>query len=277
MTLRIVTWNINSVRLRVDQIARFVAEYAPDVLCLQEIKCTEDQFPREAFEAMGLPYVKIRGQKGWHGVAIASRLPILDGEGPALDVCREGHGRCVSGLINGVEVQNFYIPAGGDIPDRQLNPKFDHKMDFYERLTAEMKTRDQQRPLVLAGDFNIAPGDNDVFNHKFMLKVVSHTPGEIETLRRLQEAGGFADVVRDQIPDPVKLASWWSYRAKDFRVSNRGLRLDHLWTSPGLTPAVVKGSARILDTVREWERPSEHAPVVMDLDVCGSITGPRWG
>jgi exodeoxyribonuclease-3 len=74
-------------------------------------------------------------------------------------------------------------------------------------------------------------------------------------------------VVRDQIPDPVKLASWWSYRAKDFRVSNRGLRLDHLWTSPGLTPAVVKGSARILDTVREWERPSDHAPVVMDLDV----------
>lgn len=267
MTLRIVTWNINSVRLRVDQIARFVAEYAPDVLCLQEIKCTEDQFPREAFEAMGLPYLKIRGQKGWHGVAIASKLPILDGEGPALDVCREGHGRCVSGLINGVEVQNFYIPAGGDIPDRKLNPKFDHKMDFYERLTAEMKTRDQQRHLVLAGDFNIAPGDNDVFNHKFMLKVVSHTPGEIATLRRLQDAGGFADVVRDQIPDPVKLASWWSYRAKDFRVSNRGLRLDHLWTSPGLTPAVVKGSARILDTVREWERPSDHAPVVMDLDV----------
>ena len=170
-------------------------------------------------------------------------------------------------MVEGVEVQNFYIPAGGALPDRELNPKFDHKMDFYERLTAEMKTRDRQRPLVLAGDFNIAPGENDVWNHRFMSKVVSHTPGEVETLYRLQDAGGFADVVRDQIPDPVKLASWWSYRAKDFRKSNRGLRLDHLWTSPGLTPAVVKGSARILDTVREWERPSDHAPVVMDLDV----------
>src|SRR5690606_2450134 len=267
MTLRIVTWNINSVRLRVDQVARFVAEYRPDVLCLQEIKCTEDQFPREAFEQMGLRYLKIRGQKGWHGVAIASRLPILEGEGPALGVCREGHGRCVSGLIEGVEVQTFYNPAGGDLPDRALNPKFDHKMDFYERLTAEMRTRDKQRPLVLAGDFNIAPGENDVWNHRFMSKVVSHTPGEVETLYRLQDAGGFADVVRDQIPDPTKLASWWSYRAKDFRKSNRGLRLDQLLTSPRLTPAVVKGSARILDTVREWERPSDHAPVVMDLDI----------
>ena len=265
MRLRLTTWNVNSVRLRAEQVARFVDEQAPDVLCMQEIKCQEGEFPRAAFEAVGLPHIKIAGQKGWHGVAIASRYPIEDVA--PLDVCREGHARCVSGKIAGVEVQNFYIPAGGDIPDRKLNPKFDHKMDFYERLTAEMKTRDKQRPLVLAGDFNIAPGDNDVFNHKFMLKVVSHTPGEIETLRRLQDAGGFADVVRDQIPDPVKLASWWSYRAKDFRVSNRGLRLDHLWTSPGLTPAVVKGSARILDTVREWERPSDHAPVVMDLDV----------
>ena len=265
MRLRLTTWNVNSVRLRAEQVARFVDEQAPDVLCMQEIKCQEAEFPRAAFEAVGLPHIKIAGQKGWHGVAIASRYPIEDVA--PLDVCREGHARCVSGKVAGVEVQNFYIPAGGDIPDRELNPKFDHKMDFYERLTAEMKTRDQQRPLVLAGDFNIAPGDNDVFNHKFMLKVVSHTPGEIETLYRLQNAGGFTDVVRDQIPDPVKLASWWSYRAKDFRVSNRGLRLDHLWTSPGLTPAVVKGSARILDTVREWERPSDHAPVVMDLDV----------
>ncbi|MCY0536420.1 hypothetical protein, partial [Klebsiella pneumoniae] len=81
-----------------------------------------------------------------HGVAIASRLPIVDS--PKLDVCREGHARCVSAVVEGVEVQNFYIPAGGDLPDRALNPKFDHKMDFYERLTAEMKTRDRQRPLV---------------------------------------------------------------------------------------------------------------------------------
>lgn len=265
MTLRIVTWNINSVRLRIDQVARFVAEYAPDVLCLQEIKCLEDQFPRQAFIDMGLPYMIIGGQKGWHGVAIASRYPIS--EAPILDVCREKHARNVAVMVKGIEIQNFYIPAGGDIPDRVLNPKFDHKMDFYERLTAEAKRRDRQAPLVLAGDFNIAPGEYDVWSHRQMLKVVSHTPIEIETLYRLQDAGGFADVLRDQHPEPMKLASWWSYRAKDFRVSNRGLRLDHLWTSPGLTPSVVKGSARVLDTVREWTQPSDHAPVVMELDV----------
>ncbi len=265
MTLRVVTWNINSVRLRIDQVARFVAEAAPDVLCLQEIKCTEDQFPRAAFAEMGLPHLKVGGQKGWHGVAIASRYPIL--EAPRIDVCREGHARCVAGIISGVEIQNFYIPAGGDIPDRALNSKFDHKLDFYERLTADMATRDKARPLMLVGDFNIAPGENDVWNHRYMSKVVSHTPIEVETLNRLQAVGSFADVVRDQNPDPVKLASWWSYRAQDFRKSARGLRLDHLWTSPGLTPAVVPSSAVIHEPVRAWTQPSDHAPVSVDLDV----------
>jgi exodeoxyribonuclease-3 len=263
--LRVVTWNINSVRLRIDQVARFVAEARPDVLMLQEIKCTEDQFPRAAFEEMGLPHLRLAGQKGWHGVAIASRLPIEDA--PRIEACREGHGRCVAGRIAGVEFQNFYIPAGGDVADRALNPKFDHKLDFYERLTADVARRDRQAPLVMAGDFNIAPGENDVWNHRYMSKIVSHTPVEVETLRRLQDAGGFADVVRDQTPEPTKLASWWSYRAVDFRKTNRGLRLDHVWTSPGLTPAVVPGSAIIHEPVRAWDRPSDHAPVAVDLDV----------
>ena len=265
MTLRIATWNINSVRLRIDQVARFVSESGTDVLCLQEIKCLEDQFPRGAFEAMGLPHLKIGGQKGWHGVAIASRKPIA--VAPVLDVCREGHARCVGVVIDGVEVQNFYIPAGGDVADRALNPKFDHKMDFYGRLTAEMAGRDRQRPLVLAGDFNIAPGENDVWNHRYMSKIVSHTPLEVETLNRLQAAGGFADVVRDAWPEPQKLASWWSYRAEDFRKSARGLRLDHIWTSPGLTPSVVPGSAIIHEPVRAWTQPSDHCPITVDLDV----------
>lgn len=263
--LRLASWNINSVRLRIDQVARFVAEAAPDVLCLQEIKCLEDQFPRAAFEAMGLPHLRIGGQKGWHGVAIASRHPVFDAA--PIGACREGHAREVGGVIQGMEVHNFYIPAGGDLPDRALNPKFDHKLDFYERLTLDMAKRDPGRPLALVGDFNIAPGENDVWNHRYMSKVVSHTPIEVETLYRLQAAGQFSDVVRDQNPDPAKLASWWSYRAKDFRQSNRGLRLDHIWTSPGLTPAVVAGTARIHEPVRAWDQPSDHAPVTVDLDL----------
>jgi exodeoxyribonuclease-3 len=266
MRLRVVTWNVNSVRLRAEQVARFVEEQAPDVLCLQETKCREGEFPTAAFKAMGLPHLAIKGQKGWHGVAIASRLPIEPTE--ALDACKHGHARCVSGLIGGVEVHNFYIPAGGDTPDRAANPKFDHKLDFYEKLAEAMALRDPSAPLLLAGDLNVAPGEHDVWNHRYMSKVVSHTPIEIEAMARLQQSLGFTDLVREAIPDPQKLFSWWSYRAQDFRASNRGLRLDHLWASPGLMPAARRlGSvaARVHDTVREWERPSDHAPVSVDL------------
>jgi exodeoxyribonuclease-3 len=268
MTLRIATWNINSVRLRIAQVARFVAEQAPDVLCLQEIKCQTDQFPREAFEAMGMPHLAIAGQKGWHGVAIASKRPFEPG--PVLDVCRERHARTASIVVDGIEIQNFYIPAGGHEPDRALNPKFDHKLDFYERLTREVAARDPKAPLIFAGDFNIAPSEFDVWNHKFMSKVVSHTPIEVETLNALQAAGSFIDLVREAHPEPQRLASWWSYRAQDFRVSNRGLRLDHLWASPGLREAAFRSGgavARIHDDVREWEQPSDHAPVTADLAV----------
>jgi len=259
--VRIATWNVNSVRLRAEHVARFVAEQAPDVLCLQEIKCQAPEFPVEAFAQAGLPHLRISGQKGWHGVAIASRLPIEDA--PSLDLCRENHARAVSARIAGVEIQNFYIPAGGDLPDRAANPKFDHKLDFYERLTRLMAARDPRDPLIIAGDFNIAPGENDVWNHKYMLKVVSHTPPEIEAMAALQASLGFIDVIRQTTPEPEKLFSWWSYRAADFRASNRGLRLDHIWISPGLRQAAR--AARIHDDVRAWDRPSDHAPVTADF------------
>ena len=266
MRLRLCTWNVNSVRLRIDHVARFVEERAPDVLCLQEIKCQEGEFPREAFVAMGLPHLKIAGQKGWHGVAIASRLPIEDA--PTLEVCREGHARCVSAKVAGVEIQNFYIPAGGDVPDRTLNPKFDHKLDFFEKLTAEMGRRDPKAPLAIVGDLNVAPGEFDVWSHKQMSRIVSHTPIEIEAMERLKASLGFHDLPRETTPDPAKMFSWWSYRAADFRRSNRGLRLDHILASPGLHGAAVRQGptvSRVHDDVREWARPSDHAPVTADL------------
>jgi exodeoxyribonuclease-3 len=266
MRLRLCTWNVNSVRLRVEQVARFVAEQAPDVLCLQEIKCREGEFPREAFAEMGLPHLKIAGQKGWHGVAIASRLPIDDA--PGLEVCREGHARCVSASVAGVEIQNFYIPAGGDVPDRETSPKFDHKLDFFEKLTAEMARRDPKAPLAIVGDLNVAPGENDVWSHRQMSRIVSHTPVEVAAMERLKASLGFLDLPRATTPEPAKMFSWWSYRAADFRKSNRGLRLDHIWVSPGLRDAAFRQGAaasRVHDDVREWTRPSDHAPVSADL------------
>jgi exodeoxyribonuclease-3 len=264
--MRVATWNINSVRLRIDQVARFVAEQQPDVLCLQEIKCRDGEFPRAAFVDMGLPHLAVSGQKGSHGVAIASRWPIE--AAPILPVCREGHARVAGAIVKGVEIQNFYVPAGGDVADRTLNPKFDHKLDFYERLTAVIARRDPKAPLLIAGDMNIAPGEFDVWNHKYMSRIVSHTPVEVCAMEALRVAGGFTDLTRAARPDPEKLASWWSYRAADFRVSNRGLRLDHLWITPGLKAAAFRNgrvSTHIHDDVRGWERPSDHAPVTADL------------
>ena len=266
MRLRLASWNINSVRLRADQVARFIAEQGPDVLCLQEIKCQAGEFPTQAFVDAGLPHIRIAGQKGWHGVAIASRLPIEDA--PALDVCREGHARAVSAKIAGIEIHNFYIPAGGDEPDRALNPKFDHKLNFFERLTALMAKRDPADPLVIAGDFNVAPGENDVWSHKQMSKIVSHTPVEIAAMAALKASLGFIDLAREVTPEPTKLFSWWSYRAADFRASNRGLRLDHIWLTPGLREAAWRlgaPAARVHDDVRAWDRPSDHAPITADL------------
>lgn len=268
MRLRLTTWNVNSVRLRAEQVARFVDEQAPDVLCMQEIKCQEGEFPRAAFEAVGLPHIKIAGQKGWHGVAIASRLPIEDAA--PLNVCREGHARCVGGKVAGVEIQNFYIPAGGDIPDREVNPKFDHKLDFFEQLTAEMARRDPKAPLAIVGDLNVAPGEFDVWSHKQMSKIVSHTPIEIEAFGKLKASLDFIDLPREAIPEPEKLFSWWSYRAADFRKSNRGLRLDHILVTPGLKEAAFRtgaASSRVHDDVREWARPSDHAPVSADFGI----------
>jgi exodeoxyribonuclease-3 len=268
MRLRIATWNVNSVRLRAEQAARFIAEQQPDVLCMQEIKCQAHEFPTNAFRDAGLPHVKIAGQKGWHGVAIASRYPIEDAQ--AIEACREGHARCVSGKIQGVEVQNFYIPAGGDLPDRELNPKFDHKLNFYERLAADMAKRDPKAPLVLTGDLNVAPGEFDVWSHRQMSKIVSHTPIELEAMAALKAAGQFTDLVREAIPDPEKLFSWWSYRSPDFSKSSRGLRLDHIWITPGLREAALrtgKAESRVHKDVRGWERPSDHAPVSADFAI----------
>lgn len=266
MRLRLCTWNVNSVRLRAEQVARFVVEQAPDVLCLQEIKCREAEFPVAAFRDMGLPHLKIAGQKGWHGVAIASRLPLDDA--PRLEVCREGHARCVGAMVAGVEVHNFYIPAGGDLPDRKQNPKFDHKLDFYEKLTAELARRDPKAPLAVVGDLNVAPGEFDVWNHRYMSKIVSHTPIEIEAMGALTSSLGFLDLLREAHPEPQKLASWWSYRTQDFRQSARGLRLDHILVTPGLRDAAFRSgaaAARVHEDVRAWERPSDHAPVSADL------------
>jgi exodeoxyribonuclease III len=263
VTLRLATWNINSVRLRVDNVCRLLAEWAPDVLCLQETKAQDPLFPSEAFEALGYRQQLVHGMKGYNGVAIISRVPIatpLTRSWCARDDCR--HALAV--LPGGIELHNIYVPAGGDLPDPEGNPKFAHKLQFLDEVTAWFAAeRTDGRAMVAVGDLNIAPLEADVWSHKQLLNVVSHTPVEVERLGRLQQAGGFVDAVRHLIPAPERLYTWWSYRARDWAASDRGRRLDHIWVTPGLVGQLSE--ALVLRDSRSWPKASDHVPVMVTI------------
>ena len=266
--MKITTWNINSVRLRVDDVTRFLQAEAPDVLCLQEIKCRDDQFPAKAIARAGYEHMAISGQAGYHGVAIVSRLPLRDIR--RLGFCGKDDARHISAELPGkIRIDNFYVPAGGDEPDPAINEKFAHKLAFLDEMHAAYGNPGKARQIIV-GDLNIAPHENDVWSHKQLLKVVSHTPVETQKLNALRDAGGWIDVARALHDDAEKLYSWWSYRSRDWRASNRGRRLDHIWVSPALKKAALKGGPaafRIHDACRGWERPSDHAPVSLTLDL----------
>ncbi len=262
MSFTLATWNINSVRLRAGLVERLMREAAPDVLCLQECKSPVDKMPLEGFAALGYRHVVARGQKGYNGVAILSKLPLEDmGD---KDFAGLGHARHVAArLENGVVIHNFYVPAGGDKPDRAVNEKFGQKLDYLTEMRDWFRAEGFERS-VLVGDLNIAPREDDVWNHKQLLKVVSHTPVEVEKLAEVQEAGGWVDVTRKDIPDG-NLYSWWSYRAPDWDAADKGRRLDHVWATPDIASAGHK--SRVLRDVRGWEQPSDHAPVFATFDL----------
>ncbi|WBU64047.1 exodeoxyribonuclease III [Paracoccus aerodenitrificans] len=258
----IATWNINSVRLRAGLVERLLREESPDILCLQECKSPVEKIPVEGFHALGYRHMVARGQKGYNGVAILSRLPIEDAGDR--DYAAMGHARHVSArLENGVVLHNFYIPAGGDIPDREVNPKFGQKLDFLTEMRDVFHENAPQRSIIV-GDFNIAPREDDVWSHKQLLKVVSHTPIEVEHLAAVQDAGKWVDITRKDIPEG-KLYSWWSYRNRDWVASDRGRRLDHIWASPDIANA--GHGSRVLRPVRGWEGPSDHVPVFASFDL----------
>ena len=261
MPFTLATWNINSVRLREGLVARLMAEEAPDILCLQEIKTPLEKFPREGFEGLGYRYMVARGQKGYNGVAILSKRPIM--EVGAEDFADLGHARHVAAqLENGVTIHNVYVPAGGDIPDRAENEKFGQKLDFLTQMRDHFHWQRPDRA-ILVGDLNIAPREDDVWDHKALLKIVSHTPIEVEHLAQVQSTG-WVDVTRADIPEG-RLYSWWSYRAADWNAADKGRRLDHIWATPDI--ATAAHSSRILRDARGWDQPSDHAPVFATFDL----------
>ena len=265
MPFKIATWNINSVRLRIGLVEQFLEEHQPDVLCLQEIKCQNDQFPSKNFKKMGYEYMAVHGQKGYHGVATVSKRPLS--ESYSKDYVSMGDTRHISAQVEAggrkLQIHNFYVPAGGDEADVVKNPKFDHKLKFLTEML-ELPHDHSGVENILVGDLNIAPHENDVWSHKKMLKVVSHTPIETEGLEAVRAKGRWIDTQRFLIPEPEELFTWWSYRSPNWEAANKGRRLDHIWATEHLDGTIAK--TKVLKHARSWERPSDHAPVLTEFE-----------
>lgn len=265
--MRLLTWNINSVRLRLPLLDQVITAAQPDIICLQETKCPDEFFPLAHLDMQGYPYQHIWGQKSYNGVCILSKLPF---ETPQMfDRCGRSDCRHIAADFGHFILHNLYIPsggAGGDEPDPLNNPKFQHKLDFVDELTAWFPanyTPDQ--PMIAVGDFNIAPYEHDVWSHKQLLNVISHTPMETTRLNAMREALNWTDGSRAFIPMEEKCYTWWSYRNKDWKASNRGRRLDHIWVTEPLKNSLAGHD--ILSTFRDGDKPSDHVPVIIDLKI----------
>lgn len=267
MGLRLATWNINSVRLRIGLVERILKEHAPDVLCLQETKCPQGQFPSSSLNDLGYKHIAEFGQKGYHGVAIVSRLPFS--EQHSRDFCKKGDCRHVSVKFGGdvpFTLHNFYVPAGGDEPDPKINEKFAHKLSFLEEMEEWTKSHAAADggEAVIVGDLNVAPLEHDVWNHKQLLKVVCHTPVETERFAKVMKAGQWVDVMRNHVPPDEKLYTWWSYRSADWEAANKGRRLDHVLATPKL--AARAKAMKVIRETRGWTQSSDHVPVIVDFE-----------
>ena len=260
--MRIATWNINSVRLRANLVLDLMKEGSPDIICLQETKSPDEHFPAQTFIDAGYEHLHFNGMKSYNGVAIISRVPF---ENPQVHT-RVGREDCrhISASFAGFDLHNLYIPAGGDIPDRDVNEKFGHKLDFIDELSAYFSdTYSKDDSVIAVGDFNIAPREHDVWSHKQLLKVVSHTPIEVEKLGAMKDSISWIDGSREFVDDSEKCYSWWSYRNRDWKKSNRGRRLDHIWVTQPLKEKLHAHD--ILTRARDWEKPSDHVPIIIEL------------
>ncbi|MBU6338563.1 MAG: exodeoxyribonuclease III [Rickettsiales bacterium] len=254
--MKIISWNINSLRLRLPLLRKLVEEANPDVISLQETKVQDADFPLLEVKALGYNFVEFSGEKSYNGVAIISKFPLLDVN--KIDILDYGHKRHISAKIKDVELHNFYVPAGGDIPDVKLNDKFDHKLKFVDWMSEYFKSQ-KNKKIIISGDFNIAPLEHDVWSHKQLLKIVSHTPIEVERMSYLQQSLNFLDTHRHFVDESQKLYSWWSYRARDPLGADKGRRLDHIWVTPNLKDNLK--SMNIYKNFRSLNQPSDHVPI----------------
>lgn len=262
--MRIISWNINSLRLRLPLLKELIHLANPDIICLQETKVPDPLFPKEEIESFGYPYIAYKGMKSYNGVCILSKHP-FEISPSSRNWCNQEDCRHLAVDFNFagklITLHNFYVPAGGDEPDPETNPKFAHKLNFLKE-TTDWFTNNLEENSILVGDLNIAPLEHDVWSHKQLLKIVSHTPIETTNLTAWLNTG-FIDAMREIVPATEKLYTWWSYRNKDWEKSNRGRRLDHMWITRELAPYLQ--TIKVYKEVRNWEKPSDHVPILLEL------------
>ncbi|HEV2706480.1 MAG TPA: exodeoxyribonuclease III [Pyrinomonadaceae bacterium] len=254
--MKLATWNVNSVTARLPLVTQWLARARPDVLCLQETKCTDERFPREAFAELGYRS-EVYGQPTYNGVAILSLAPLTDVQRGFHDDTEDAHARLLAGTVEGIRVVNVYIPNGAFVG----SDKYAFKLQWMKRLREFFDdnywTDDD---VLLCGDFNVAPEDRDVHDPELWRGKILFSARERAALEELRE-WGFTDAFRLHVAETGHY-SWWDYRAGSFR-RNTGLRIDHVWVSEPLAER-CKG-AWIDKEPRSWERPSDHTPVVVEF------------
>ena len=262
--MKIATWNVNSIRVRLQQVLDWLALEQPEILCLQEIKITNELFPVDPFEALGYQ-VMVSGQKTYNGVAILSRYDSTEVLEGFPDYDAQGQKRLIAATVGKIRVVNVYVP-NGSAPD---SPKFTYKLEFINQLRNYLqKLHLNEEHLVLVGDFNIAPEARDVYDPEAMEGEIGFHPEERSALAELKD-WGFEDVFRRH-HEEGGLYSWWDYRAAAFR-RDMGLRIDHIWATPALSALSVDSGMD--KTQRSLPQPPDHIPVWVVFDAKGIAQG----
>jgi len=260
--MRIATWNVNSIKQRLEAVTTWLGDAEPDVVCLQEIKCTDEAFPREAFLDCGYNAL-VHGQKGFNGVAILSRRPVEDAWTGLPGDDEDTHSRYIEGVISTadgvVRVASIYLPNGNPSD----SPKYPYKLAWMDRLIAHARDRlALEEPLVLAGDYNVIADERDVYDPASWTDDALFRPETRAQFRRLLDLG-LTDALR-ACSDEAGLYTFWDYQAGAWQ-RNKGLHIDHLLLSPEAADRLA--AVHIDKAVRAREKPSDHVPVVVDLAI----------
>ncbi|MEO8573599.1 MAG: exodeoxyribonuclease III [Pyrinomonadaceae bacterium] len=255
--MKIATWNINSIKSRIDHVLKWCEINQPDVLCLQETKSVDEKFPYVKFRSVGYPHIEHLGERAYNGVAMISKLPLTNVQKNLPDDKKSAQSRLVAATIGGFHVVNIYGPHGTS----RATEKYDLKLKWLERLRKYLdKSFSRDDDVILSGDFNVAPHELDVWSVPAWRNKLHFTKPERDAIQDLKK-WGFVDLFR-QVNGDEKEFSWWSNFRHDFE-KDRGLRIDHIWGSPSLAERCT--DCWIDKDPRGWGHPSDHAPVVAEF------------